>query len=86
MDVRVENTLDVGTFCSVNQHTVRLRYRAGATALDFGALFVGLSRSLEVEVSNVGCEILVVSDVSADSPAFTADPVSSRSLRGAVGS
>ncbi len=76
MDVRVQNTMDVNTFCSVNRHTVRLRYRADATALDFGTLFVGLSRSLEVEVSNVGCEILVVSDVSADSPAFTADPVS----------
>ena len=70
VQVEVQNTGEVGTFCTRNQHTVRLRYRNAGSSLDFGALFVGLSRTLEVEVQNAGTRPLEVSAISSDLPEF----------------
>ncbi len=68
--VDVQNSDYVDPYCAVNRHTVRLRYRGAADRLDFGALFVGLSKTLEVEVRNTGTGWLEVSSIASDRPEF----------------
>jgi hypothetical protein len=46
------------------------------TILDFGAVFIGYTKTKQFVVSNLGSEVLVVSDISADLPSFTATPAS----------
>lgn len=72
VNVRVENSAAVNVFCSANAHTVSLRYRGPADAVDFGGLFVGASRSIEITVANRGTATLAVSAISADQPEFSA--------------
>ncbi len=72
----VQNSSSVGDFCATNRHTVRLRYKEAAELLDFGTLFVGESRELSLEISNVGTDILEIQSVSSDLPEFsTVSPV-----------
>ncbi len=74
--VDVQNSYGVDPYCAVNRHTVRLRYRAAADPIDFGALFVGLSRTLEIEVRNAGTSWLEVSSITSDRPEFVVSPTS----------
>ncbi|MCU0230226.1 MAG: choice-of-anchor D domain-containing protein [Acidobacteria bacterium] len=74
--VDVQNSPDVNVFCAANRHTIRLRYRAAADRLDFGAFFIGLSQTLELEVRNGGSSPLEVSSITSDRPEFVALPAS----------
>jgi subtilisin family serine protease len=69
VEVRARNTSSVDLFCTINRHTVTLEYRATATSLDYGELFIGLSRPLTLEVHNRGTDVLTVT-VSSDSADF----------------
>ncbi|MFQ5719424.1 MAG: choice-of-anchor D domain-containing protein [Acidobacteriota bacterium] len=73
VDVSVQNTPDVNTFCSINRHTVRLSYRVAADRIDFGSLFIGLTGSHQLTINNVGTETLTVT-ASSDSPTMIASP------------
>src|SRR5262249_53093647 len=64
----VQNSPDVNVFCTVNRHTVRLRYDGPADALDFGQVFLGVDRTINLLVRNLGSAPLVMSSVSSDRP------------------
>ncbi|MBI3447292.1 MAG: choice-of-anchor D domain-containing protein [Acidobacteria bacterium] len=51
--------------------------------LDFGSLFLGASRRLEVTVSNTGTDVLLVSRVAAGDPSYTVDAPSFTLVPGA---
>ncbi|MGH9868475.1 MAG: choice-of-anchor D domain-containing protein [Candidatus Polarisedimenticolia bacterium] len=70
VNVTVQNSGNVDTFCAPNQHTIRLTYASRGDALEFGNLLLGLSRSLGLVVANRGTDILHVTSVSSDRPAF----------------
>jgi hypothetical protein len=71
MSVDVQNSFDVDVFCDVNRHTVRLRYGTSAERVDFGSLFVGLSRELTLTVRNLGSAPLEVTGIGSDRGEFT---------------
>ncbi len=73
VDVEVQNALSVGVFCATNRHTVKLAYGGPADRLDFGPVFIGLSRELAVLVQNAGSDVLTVSSVTSDASAFSPD-------------
>jgi hypothetical protein len=78
VDAEVQNSPDVNEFCAVNSHRVRLSYRGPANSLEFGALFVGLCRSLTVEVQNLGTEVLHVGPLAV--AGFQVSPATGFSL------
>ena len=47
--------------------------RVSTTALDFGSLFIGASRTLTVRMTNEGTDVLAVSGIESDSPDYGAD-------------
>jgi hypothetical protein len=67
VSVMVDNSYAVDDFCSVNRHTVQFGYDSPADYLDFGSLFIGLSKTLAVVVRNEGTAPLVVGTSSDDS-------------------
>ncbi len=69
--VVMQNSSEVNVFCSVNEHTVRLRYGGPADHLDFGELFVGLSKTMSLKLENSGTAALEIQSIVTDSPAFT---------------
>ncbi|MBI3449035.1 MAG: S8 family serine peptidase, partial [Acidobacteria bacterium] len=71
--VAVQNSPNVDDFCSPNQHTVRLKYATPADRLEFGAMFVGLSRRLAITVSNTGTDVLSVGGITSSDAAFVPD-------------
>ncbi len=46
------------------------------TILAFGEVYVGYEKTMDLRVSNIGFEMLVVSDVSTNDPEFTVTPTS----------
>ena len=68
-----EPELAVGTHLHV---TSAPDVEVSPTALDFGTLFVGASRSLEILVSNGGQDVLTVARIVPDHQEFSADPSS----------
>ncbi|MBI3449432.1 MAG: choice-of-anchor D domain-containing protein [Acidobacteria bacterium] len=68
--VDVRNTNDVGIVCAVNSHAVKLTYRTLARALDFGSFFVGLTRSIDLTIENLGTDILNVTSIASDDASF----------------
>ncbi len=71
VDVDVQNSAGVDVFCTVNRHTVRLRYTGSVDPLDFGPVFVGAVRELSISVFNHGSESLQVNSITTDSAEFT---------------
>jgi len=71
VSVLVQNSLDVNDFCEVNRHTVRLRYSGPADHLNFGGVFVGVTQTLKIHVSNAGTDVLNITSISANAPEFT---------------
>ena len=76
VEIAVQNTTAVGAWCGLDRHTVRLSYESSASLIDYGAVYLGQSRARAIEVSNVGTDILDVSAIAVDDPAFTATPAS----------
>ncbi|MEK7799972.1 MAG: hypothetical protein AAB297_09115, partial [Acidobacteriota bacterium] len=70
IEVTVQNTPYVDTFCLADRHTVRLTYPGARSALDFGSLFLGLRRSLAVALHNRGSETLKIQSITSDLPRF----------------
>jgi hypothetical protein len=58
IEVDVTNSVDVNTFCGLNQHTVRLVYFGSPELIEFGPVFVRGSRSLEFQIENRGLDPL----------------------------
>jgi hypothetical protein len=78
VDAEVQNSFDVDLFCPVNEHRLKLTYHGAADALDFGPLFVGLCRSMAVEVHNLGSDVLHVQPLAA--AGFTVSPTNGFAL------
>jgi hypothetical protein len=78
VDAEVQNSINVDAFCPTNEHRLRLRYHGPADALDFGSLFIGLCRSMAVEVHNLGSAVLHVQPLTA--VGFTASPAAGFAL------
>ncbi len=70
----VVNSYSVDVFCTKNRHTVRLNYHAQADTIDFGRLFIGASRTIDFELLNDGSDVLNISSVATDHPAFSVSP------------
>ena len=70
VDVQVRNTPDVGDFCAINRHTVRLVYSLPVDRIDFGGVFVGASASRTIVLRNAGTDRLVIDSIAADFPEF----------------
>ncbi|MBI1951024.1 MAG: S8 family serine peptidase [Acidobacteria bacterium] len=70
IEVTVQNTPFVDTFCLADRHTVRLLYQGAQSALDYGSLFLGLRRSLAVALHNRGSETLKIQSIASDTPQF----------------
>ncbi len=68
--VAVQNSANVDTFCTRNEHTVRLSYRGDASALEYGDLFIGLTKTLSIEIRNDGTDVLVISSITTDETDF----------------
>jgi hypothetical protein len=71
VEVAVQNSPDVNVFCSVNRHTVRLRYTNPSDRLEFGSMFVGVSRELGLTVRNLGSAVLQLTSITSDRGEFT---------------
>jgi subtilisin family serine protease/DNA-binding beta-propeller fold protein YncE len=74
VEVEVQNSQDVGSFCTLNRHTIRFLYEPPSGELDFGSLFAGASADLSLIVENRGSDPLQVLSVSSDVPEFSASP------------
>jgi subtilisin family serine protease len=72
VNLTVQNSNQVDAYCLVNQHRVQLRYAGYSDSLDFGRVFVGLSRVIGLQISNVGTDVLEVNSITTDPDAFTA--------------
>ena len=70
IEVTVQNTPFVDTFCLADRHIVRLIYQGARSTLDFGSLFLGLRRSLAVALHNRGSETLKIQSITSDTPRF----------------
>ena len=70
VEVTIQNSAFVNTFCATNRHTVRLSYAGARDLLDFGSLFVGVRRSLAVAVHNRGSETLKIQSIASDRAEF----------------
>jgi subtilisin family serine protease/DNA-binding beta-propeller fold protein YncE len=73
LEMTVQNTRQVGSFCSVNTHSVRLAYTNAepAAGIDFGATPQGDRRRVDLVVHNRGSAPLNVSAVEV-APPFSA--------------
>jgi len=71
VEVEVQNSSSVGTFCESNYHTVRLDYIEPADRLDFGTVRTDSFRELTLIVENGGTDLLVVGSVASDLPEFS---------------
>jgi sugar lactone lactonase YvrE len=74
IDVEIQNSPEVNVFCSINSHSVHLQYSGPADSLNFGPVFIGVSRSMGLTVRNDGTDLLVVSPIGTDSSSFSASP------------
>jgi hypothetical protein len=70
VQVSVQNSSIVDTFCGVNQHTVRLKYDAPIDLLDFGTILVNTTTVRSFGITNVGSADLTVSAITSDLPEF----------------
>jgi len=73
VQVDVRNSPDVGLFCAVNRHTVRLTYAGPAERLDFGDLFIGLTSTKSFVIRNEGTADLSIIGITTDDPAYVPD-------------
>jgi hypothetical protein len=68
VEVVVQNSDDVGTFCARNRHSLVLSYDAPLDRIDLGNVFVGGARAATIAVSNDGHGSLHVTSVSCTDP------------------
>ncbi len=74
VEVEVQNSPEVDSFCTVNRHTIRFLYEPPLGVLDFGSHFAGASADLSLIVENRGSDPLRVHSISSDLPEFSASP------------
>ncbi|HEU5181952.1 MAG TPA: choice-of-anchor D domain-containing protein [Candidatus Polarisedimenticolia bacterium] len=67
--VTVQNSANVDAFCTENQHIVELRYGGPADHLDFGTVFLGVSKTLKLQIANRGTDTLNLS-IASSGPEF----------------
>lgn len=70
LEMTVRNTEEVGSFCDLNSHFVRLTYVNAdpAAGIDFGAAPKGERRNVELMVRNDGSAVLNVTAVETEAP------------------
>ncbi len=72
VNVRVQNSADVNTFCTEHSHEVILRYHRNADPTEFGSVYLGTSRQETVFIENRGTALLDVLAITMDRPEFRA--------------
>ncbi|MFI5371268.1 MAG: choice-of-anchor D domain-containing protein [Candidatus Eisenbacteria bacterium] len=72
----VMNSEFVDPTCSVNRHTVEMRVDSPGDHLDFGSRYQGLCVAETLRVENPGTDVLIVTSISADDPAYSVAPTS----------
>jgi len=70
LDFTIFNSYDVGTFCPVNQHGIRLRYTQEEPPLAFGSVPVGGFGERGFTLRNAGTSPLHVTRIATGTPAF----------------
>ena len=87
VQAEIQNTIDVNPFCGINRHTLVLTYQLPPTAIDYGELFIGATKTIAVTIRNRGSLALVVGPITSSRPefstpqaSFTVPPRSSRPL------
>jgi len=70
IEIVVQNSPDVRTFCPDDRHTIRLDYVGSTEQLNFGTVFLGTSRELSLVVENLGSATLEVGPISGDAAEF----------------
>jgi subtilisin family serine protease len=76
VQVSVQNSPAVDAFCATNRHAVQLRYSLPAQQIDFGPVLAGGSLTRRVTIRNTGSDVLHVSSIVSDHPAFVPDKAS----------
>ncbi|MDP6178324.1 MAG: hypothetical protein QGG48_00365, partial [Desulfatiglandales bacterium] len=71
VNVKVENSPNVGSGDGSFFHDVNLQYDFSLDIVDFGSIFVGEELTLEINISNIGTDILVVEDIGINNSDFS---------------
>ncbi|HEX6851651.1 MAG TPA: choice-of-anchor D domain-containing protein [Candidatus Polarisedimenticolaceae bacterium] len=80
--VVVANSSNVSPSCADNRHAAELTLRNESGRIDFGGMFVGLTRSTTFEIRNVGTDPLSITSIGSGDASVTVSPTAATLARG----